>query len=136
VLVQTTPRLDPFSLLFAMPSFLRFPRALIVLAVLHVSLRCASATNTCYFPAGNIASSYVPCSPTGDGGCCVSGDMCTSLGYCVSNSKGYHYRGACTDSTWFNPSCPDYCLTNANCMVPKIQKMWTMTHADLRRSGE
>ncbi|CZR67790.1 uncharacterized protein PAC_17689 [Phialocephala subalpina] len=63
---------------------------------------------------GSVAGNYVPCSPNGDGDCCSSGDFCTSLGYCISNSKGYHYRGACTDDSWGNPSCPDYCLANTN----------------------
>lgn len=78
-------------------------RAFIVLAVLIARV---TAINPCYFPNGDAASNYVPCSPNGDGGCCLSGDFCTSLGYCISNLKGYHYRGACTDSSWFNPSCP------------------------------
>ncbi|PMD47649.1 hypothetical protein L207DRAFT_628261 [Hyaloscypha variabilis F] len=73
-----------------------------------------AATNTCYFPDGNIASEFVPCSPNEDGGCCVNGDFCTEWGYCISDSKGYHYRGACTDTAWLNPSCPKYCLADTN----------------------
>ncbi|KAE9363765.1 hypothetical protein N431DRAFT_389917 [Stipitochalara longipes BDJ] len=73
-----------------------------------------AATNACYFPDGNIAPEFVPCSPNGDGGCCVDGDFCTQWGYCISDSKGYHYRGACTDTAWINPSCPKYCLADTN----------------------
>jgi len=71
--------------------------------------------NACYFPDGNIAPEFVPCSPNGDGDCCVNGDFCTQWGYCISDSKGYHYRGACTDMAWMNPSCPRYCLADTNC---------------------
>jgi hypothetical protein len=98
---------------FIMASSTKLAGVLVLLALSHL---CAVAgSNPCYFPNGFLASSFVPCSPNGDGGCCAEGDFCTSLGYCISNSEGYHYRGACTDATWFNPSCPDYCLTDANC---------------------
>jgi len=73
-----------------------------------------AATNSCFFPDANLAPNYVPCSPTGDGACCAEGDFCTALGYCISDSKGYHYRGACSDSTWGNPSCPNYCMDDRN----------------------
>ncbi|KAL3426830.1 hypothetical protein PVAG01_00339 [Phlyctema vagabunda] len=73
-----------------------------------------STNSTCFYPDGNVAKSFVACSATGDGGCCLESDFCTGLGYCISNAKGYHYRGACTDSTWFNPSCPNYCLADTN----------------------
>jgi len=85
-------------------------------ALLSAAFCCtASAANACFFPSGGTAASYVPCSPSGDGGCCIEGDFCTSLGYCISNAKGYHYRGACTDVSWGNPSCPNYCVDNTNC---------------------
>ena len=91
---------------------------LLLLALLNVCV--VVATNPCYFPNGNLAPRYVPCSPNGDGDCCAEEDFCTSLGYCISNAKGYHYRGACTDVTWFNPSCPDYCLADSNCLSSPI----------------
>jgi hypothetical protein len=87
-----------------------------ILALHLLSIACTvTATNPCYFPDGNIAPEFVPCSPNGDGDCCVNGDFCTQWGFCISDSKGYHYRGACTDTTWGNPSCPRYCLADSNC---------------------
>jgi hypothetical protein len=87
-----------------------------VLSCLAILNACTvTATNPCFFPNGDLANNFVPCSPNGDGSCCAESDFCTSLGYCISDSKGYHYRGACTDSSWFNPSCPDYCLANTIC---------------------
>ncbi len=106
-----------FSYFMIMISFTRSSSAVALLSLL---CRITDAASSCYFPNGDVASNYVPCSPTGDGDCCASGDFCTQWGFCISNSKGYHYRGACTDSSWFNPSCPDYCLADTNCMSPDI----------------
>lgn len=78
-------------------------------------LHAVTATNPCFFPNGDSASGFIPCSPNGDGDCCAEGDSCTQYGYCVSASEGKHYRGGCTDSTWGNPSCPKWCLANSNC---------------------
>ena len=90
-------------------------RLVILSTILNSFLSRTCSAYTCYFHDGGVADSYVACPPNGDGSCCLESDFCTPLGYCLSESKGYHYRGACTDSTWFNPSCSDYCLANSNC---------------------
>ncbi|CAD6446780.1 298399c0-4dc1-4dcd-b639-38ec0fc36529 [Sclerotinia trifoliorum] len=69
-----------------------------------------SARAPCYFPDSSIAENFTSCSSTGNGDCCLQSDICTNWGDCVSQENGYRYRGACTDSTWEDPSCPDYCL--------------------------
>lgn len=92
-------------------------RSLSIFAILNVYLYFSTgfAANPCFFPDGSSDPAFVPCSPNGDGSCCFSSDTCTQYGYCLNISTGYHYRGACTDSAWLNPSCPDYCLDNENC---------------------
>ncbi|TVY32603.1 hypothetical protein LSUB1_G008152 [Lachnellula subtilissima] len=91
----------------------RIPIILLLLSSYFTPTTC-SANDSCFFPNGGLASSYTACSSTSAGSCCLAGDVCTSAGYCVSNTKGYTYRGACTDSDWGNPACPDYCLGNTN----------------------
>lgn len=90
------------------------PKFVVLAFLLSLNAYAVAAINPCFFPDADLAPNFVPCSPTGDGGCCAEGDFCTALGYCISESEGYHYRGACTDSTWGNPSCPDYCLDDRN----------------------
>ncbi|TVY25062.1 hypothetical protein LHYA1_G007344 [Lachnellula hyalina] len=101
-----------FSVITTTPS--RIPIILLLLSSYFTPTTC-SANDSCFFPNGGLANSYTACSSTGasHSSCCIDGDVCTSAGYCVSNSKGYVYRGACTDSDWGNP-CPDYCLANTN----------------------
>jgi hypothetical protein len=92
-------------------------------------LLCRSVLGwTCFFPAGDVASTYIPCSSNNDGNCCVEGDLCTSIGYCLSNTHAFYYRGACTDQAWGNPSCPDYCLADENC---ESTPLWPKSTADI-----
>ncbi|KAM3075951.1 hypothetical protein ACMFMG_006537 [Clarireedia jacksonii] len=97
--------------------FLSIPQTVLLLLALSQSFLSVVESKelaTCYFPDSTIAENFVACSSTQDGSCCQSGDLCTQYGYCVSQSKGYHYRGACTDGSWGNPSCPDYCLGSSS----------------------
>lgn len=76
--------------------------------LIHVS----SADPTCYFPNGDIASTYKPCNSTVDVGasvCCeLSTSACGSKGLCFG-SNGYLYRGGCTDRLWKSGRCPTHC---------------------------
>ena len=70
---------------------------------------------TCYFPDKSIATGYELCNstlagPNGSGSaCCVTGDICTTGGFCL-NDMYYPYRGACTDKSWNSASCATECL--------------------------
>ena len=74
-----------------------------------------SSQATCYFPDKSIATGYELCNSTlagsnGSGSaCCVTGDVCTTGGFCL-NDMYYPYRGACTDKSWNSESCATECL--------------------------
>ena len=69
---------------------------------------------TCYWPNGHEAESNLQvCNSTlngADSGCCGLGDICTNMGFCISNSDGYMYRGACTNQAWNPDVCFPECL--------------------------
>jgi hypothetical protein len=53
-----------------------------VLAFHLLSIACeVTAMNPCYFLDENIAPEFVPCSPNGDGDCCVNSDFARSGGF-------------------------------------------------------
>ncbi|KAF9734893.1 hypothetical protein PMIN06_008303 [Paraphaeosphaeria minitans] len=67
----------------------------------------------------NTAATYVPCNLTavengGHSSCCAIGDLCMTNGLCMEPSneaKGanHYWRNGCTDKTWKDPSCPNFC---------------------------
>ncbi|KAL1598812.1 hypothetical protein SLS60_007954 [Paraconiothyrium brasiliense] len=67
----------------------------------------------------NTAATYVPCNITavenGDhSSCCAIGDLCMTNGLCMeqqNEQKGanHYWRNGCTDKTWKDPACPNYC---------------------------
>ncbi|PWY82078.1 hypothetical protein BO70DRAFT_429164 [Aspergillus heteromorphus CBS 117.55] len=73
--------------------------------------RLAVATATCYFPEGNVATDYMPCSDSGDSFCCNEDSICLSNGLCISMHQPYVLgRGACTTKSWNDTSvCDDVC---------------------------
>lgn len=86
--------------------------ALATLFVLATLIHFCSATAICYYPNGDIASTYRPCNDTADGSpsaCCeLSSSACSLTGYCYGNA-GVMYRGGCTDSTFNAVECPQKC---------------------------
>ncbi|KAF1808446.1 hypothetical protein P152DRAFT_222598 [Eremomyces bilateralis CBS 781.70] len=67
---------------------------------------------SCYLPDGSNATDYqyYPCSGDTHSSCCLPSqqDQCLSNGLC--NVPGaYTYRAACTDQTWKDPNCPQFC---------------------------
>ena len=69
---------------------------------------------TCYFPSGSISTLDTPChSPSIGGGasaCCASSDICLNNTLCLGQTgSALISRGTCTDRTWQNPECPQYC---------------------------
>ncbi len=68
----------------------------------------ATSASSCYYPDGSLApTSDKACNTTtsGHSGCCTA--PCMSSGLCFDN--GLVSRGSCTDSTWKDPACPQYC---------------------------
>ncbi|KAF2489012.1 hypothetical protein BU16DRAFT_600653 [Lophium mytilinum] len=75
-------------------------------------------SSACYFPDGsNTNAAFVPCNQTAieEGkhtSCCAPGDMCFTNGICKANNPNqlnWNWRDACTDPTWKDPACPNYC---------------------------
>jgi hypothetical protein len=90
------------------------------LAVLSLAVCTSNAAKKCYFPDGRSSdANYVPCFPNNEESfCCHTNDYCTQGGFCLSVLNGYHYRGACTDTSWRSKSCPATCLDNLSCLFP------------------
>lgn len=71
----------------------------------------------CYFPSGNdTGSTYIPCNQTAvangeHSACCAPNDMCFTNGLCKANPDNWNWnwRVGCTDQTWKDPACPNYC---------------------------
>ncbi|KAF2194900.1 hypothetical protein K469DRAFT_681296 [Zopfia rhizophila CBS 207.26] len=78
--------------------------------------------STCYFQngerVGGGGTQYVACNQTAvlngkHSGCCSAGDDCLTNGLCrnrgIGSSSNYNWRVACTDKTFKDPACADYC---------------------------
>jgi hypothetical protein len=65
-----------------------------------------AAIRSCYYPDGTL-SPDPPCNTTttGHSACCTA--LCMSSGLCFDN--GLMSRGGCTDPTWKDSACPQYC---------------------------
>ncbi|KAK4459458.1 hypothetical protein QBC42DRAFT_311614 [Cladorrhinum samala] len=101
----------------------KIPTALLFLAFIPrvISLQC-------YHVSGNIVkdTNVVPCDPSATGktgshtSCCNkgTGDQCTSTGLCLAtNAKkpdDLFWINGCTDPTWRDPACPQYCNPPVN----------------------
>jgi len=94
---------------------------LLILSLLGiVGVAKAEESGTCYTPTGSVAEHYMPCDETGYiRSCCPSGWTCFSNNICVvtdprsANSTdplGSTVRTACTDPSWNNDTCGDFCL--------------------------
>lgn len=63
---------------------------------------------------------YGPCNPQTDSisHCCKIGDTCLTNGLCVTQ-VGYHYQGACTDSSLQSAVCSAFCQSGRLCPVDR-----------------
>ncbi|KAK3990674.1 hypothetical protein QBC44DRAFT_368640 [Cladorrhinum sp. PSN332] len=110
-------RTFPITLL----KLLRLPIVLSFLAVVNPS---SAATPQCYFINGDQVTNnrIVPCDPSATGltpgshsACCnqQTGDACLSTGLCLGTwgktPSQILWINGCTDKTWKDPSCPQYC---------------------------
>ncbi|KAF4555783.1 Hypothetical protein D9617_2g057470 [Elsinoe fawcettii] len=76
----------------------------------------------CYFMSGDSTSvaqdkTYIPCDPVAvsqgkHSSCCAPNDLCFTNGLCKANSNNdwnWRWRVGCTDKTFKDPACPNYC---------------------------
>ena len=71
----------------------------------------ATANALCYFPNGNVNLKSESCNPDADvSHCCgPSTFVCLSNGLCWDTIANHLIRGSCTDATWTDGRCPQYC---------------------------
>jgi hypothetical protein len=78
----------------------------------------AADSRQCYFPSG-LPSPGKPCHPDATQSvCCSPGFTCLSNGICEAgpanaNERAWKYslyRSGCTDSTFNDPACPQFCV--------------------------
>jgi hypothetical protein len=92
--------------------------------ILLLSLSLASSL--CYFPDGSVASGDTPCSSSGNSTCCGRGFACLSNNVCMLTDQvvgagpgqSTYIRGSCTDKTWNDSKCPQFCNNplNGDCL--------------------
>jgi hypothetical protein len=77
------------------------------------------AAAKCFFPDGKtVAPQDTPCME-GNSTCCGQGFACLSNNICMLTSyvsgagsgQSPYVRGSCTDPTWNDPNCPQFCIT-------------------------
>ncbi|KAK4223077.1 hypothetical protein QBC38DRAFT_548738 [Podospora fimiseda] len=91
--------------------------------LLFLSIAPRALSLTCYHVSGNVNKdeNVIPCDPSVSGtpgshtSCCNkgTGDQCLSTGLCLAtNAKrpdDLFWINGCTDKTWRDPACPQYC---------------------------
>lgn len=81
-----------------------------------MSYQCYANNGSLY---ENTAATYVPCNLTavengGHSSCCNINDLCMTNGLCMeaqNEKKGanHYWRNGCTDPTFKDPACPNFC---------------------------
>src|SRR5438105_2981604 len=89
-----------------------FSRRSWALPLLVFSFGEALATDTCYFPNGEVAHNGVPCGPS-PSKCCDGEGLCLSNGLCFQPSGNILARSSCTDPSWSSSECTDICKDGA-----------------------
>src|SRR5262245_38555292 len=93
--------------------------------LLWLSLFATNVMSACFFPNGDTVDD-TPCK-SGDGNstCCGPGYACLSNGLCAvseylsfanfySWESGWFVRGSCTDKSWTDPACPQFCRSTSD----------------------
>jgi hypothetical protein len=94
--------------------------------LVYISSASHGAVGQCYYPDGTIPTdyTYIKCTGSQNSSCCIpsEGDLCMSNGLCYYQGGQYLYRGACSDKTWNDNSCPKFCSqsTFPSLLVPNI----------------
>ena len=91
-------------------------------------------SDICYFRSGSNSfypQYYGPCDPmlSGISLCCGVGDYCLPSGLCVTQS-GIYYSGGCTDSTYENAICPNFCTSGENPAMDRAFSVLTCVIGD------
>ena len=100
----------------------------IVLSSVSTALAAAATTPTpqqCYFPDGT-ESTHTPCNATqaaakgGFSACCSDSSYCMDNGLCLE--AGILTRMSCTDKTFTDKTCPQYCNTGMTDHIVSFQR--------------
>jgi len=79
----------------------------------HIASTHAAADSTCFFPNRDVHDLGKPCDPdASNSACCEATHTCLSNGLCFDTHFNHVIRGSCTDSSWDDASCPQYCVNN------------------------
>jgi hypothetical protein len=80
-------------------------------------------SEACHFPDGIQATGNTPCYKNGSVSVCGGpGFTCLSNGLCQQGQN--LFRGTCTDSTWKNDACPNFCTSGMVDVVEFVQIGW------------
>lgn len=67
--------------------------------------------SSCYFADGTLSNTTFPCNSGGASStCCPSDTACLENQLCLTDD-GEVLRGTCSDSSWSDSACPNFCLT-------------------------
>jgi hypothetical protein len=92
---------------------------LLFLLLFQFSLFPLPTHGGCYFPDGTTAPAQdSPCGTSGNSTCCGQGFACLSNNICMltayvngaGSGQSTYVRGSCTDPTWTDPNCPNFCV--------------------------
>ena len=104
----------------------------IVLSSVSTALAAAATTPTpqqCYFPDGT-ESTHTPCNATqaaakgGFSACCSDSSYCMDNGLCLE--AGILTRMSCTDKTFTDKTCPQYCNTGQSTYTTSCAHLLTL----------
>ena len=93
-------------------------------------------SDICYFQSRSnsfIVPDLGPCDPEADSFslCCGAGDTCLTNGLCVT-PFGIHYSGGCTDSTFEDAICPNFCTSGENPAMDRAISILTCVIVDAK----
>src|SRR5271156_5784932 len=86
-----------------------FPSVGLLSALSWTLLFSTSDADTCYWPDGSTSAYSLAC---GDGAayrCCNAEDSTCANNLELCSDGGEYYIGACSNSTWPQSDCPNYC---------------------------
>ncbi len=104
------------------PSFIPILTLLELLAAQSTSvvsdIASPSDVPVCYSPDKSVAIDNYACNLSANVSvCCGVGSICLDNKIC-QNGNDQIIRGACTDSTWQSPECPQYCMGKSMLLSP------------------
>lgn len=78
-----------------------------LLLVLAASTVVLALAQSCYYPDGSLTTADAPCPNSAL--CCPLNWRCLSNGLCYDPTNNYIQRRTCTDRTWQDADCPNFC---------------------------